>query len=53
MYGFRERLIEQLEARLKGCEAVLKKVYRSDMFKIYCELEKEIQIQKAYLQIEG
>lgn len=49
--GFRENLIEQLEARLKGCERVLKQIYREDMVKMYLDLEKEIQIQKSYLQV--
>lgn len=51
MFGFRENLIEQLEARLRGCERVLKQVYRADMLKMYCEILKEIEIQKSYLQI--
>lgn len=49
--GYRENLIEKLEARLRGCERVLKQVYRSDMLKMYLEIEKEIEIQKCYLQI--
>lgn len=52
MYGFREKKIEELEKKLKGVSNTLKVVNRMDMVKIYCEVEKELEIQKAYLAHE-
>lgn len=52
MYGYREKIIEELEKKLKGITNTLKVVNRMDMVKIYCEVEKELEIQKAYLAHE-
>lgn len=51
-YSFREKKIEELENKLKGIAKTLKMVNRMDMVKLFCEVEKELEIQKAYLAHE-
>lgn len=52
MYGFREKKIEKLENKLKGIVKTLKMVNRMDMVNLFCEVEKELEIQKMYLAHE-
>lgn len=49
----RQQLIRKLERELRQVVSVLKRVYRVDMLVRFEELEKEIEVQKAYLAVEG
>lgn len=49
----REQLINRLQKKLKTLSTVLVKEYDARLLVKYLELEKEIQIQKAYIQNEN
>lgn len=49
---FREIKIKEIEKRIAGCERVLKLTDRTDMFVLWRDLNKELEIQKAYLAHE-
>ena len=49
---FRERIILKLQRRMENLEVVLKKNYDSHVLSQWCRLEKEIEIQKAYIENE-
>ncbi len=49
---FREKLIFRLQRRIENLEVILKKEYDSHVLAQWCMIDKEIQIQKAYLENE-
>ena len=49
----RQELISKLEKDLQAMNRLLIRTYRHDFLVEYLNIEKEIQIQKAYQQIEG
>lgn len=49
---FREIKIKEIEKRIAGCVRVLKVDYKPEILKLWCDLTKELEIQKAYLAHE-
>ncbi len=48
----RELLIVKLQKRIRTLSSVLVKEYDAKLLVKYLELEKEVEVQKAYLSVE-
>lgn len=49
----RDRIISKLQFKLQQISAKLADKYDSRLLKQYCAIQKDIEIQKAYQQVEG
>lgn len=50
---FRQKIIFRLERRIENLEIILKKKYDANALCQWQNLQKEVEIQKAYIQAEA